>query len=176
MESTKNTLLQESIPITNAGLVILNGYFLILLDRLGMVKDRAFVSEDAQLNSVHYLQYMVTGLTETEESQLSLNKILAGISPNTPVKDSVDMTQDQKELIEGLIISSINYWPAIGESSVNDFRGNWLVRNGILSETEDRWELTIEKRPYDILLQKSHFSYSIIKLPWMEKPLHVTWN
>lgn len=69
----------------------------------------------------------------------------------------------------------ISYWPAIGNTSVNGFRGNWLVRDGLLTELEDKWELTVEKRAYDVLIHQSPFSFSIIKLPWMEKPLHVTW-
>ena len=116
-----------------------------------------------------------TGMTETDESLLTLNKILVGLSPNTPVKNSVEMTQEQKDLIDGMINAAISYWPSIGQTSVNGFRGNWLVREGILRETEDRWELTVEKRPYDVLMIKSPFSFSIIKLPWMTKPLHVTW-
>ncbi|MEM6719512.1 MAG: contractile injection system tape measure protein [Bacteroidota bacterium] len=175
MESSTNTFPEEGVAIPNAGLVMLNSYFMMLLDRLGTIKDKAFISEEAQLNSVHYLQYIVTGMTQTEESLLTLNKILVGLSPTTPVKDSVDMTDAQKKLIDGMLQAVINYWPEIGQTSINGFRGNWLVREGILRETEDRWELTVEKRPYDVLMLKSPFSFSIIKLPWMNKPLHVTW-
>jgi 7,8-dihydro-6-hydroxymethylpterin-pyrophosphokinase len=166
---------EEGVPIPNAGLVLLNTYFLMLLDRLGIVKDKAFISSSAQLDAIHYLQYIVTGLTETEESLLTLNKVLVGLPPNVPVKSSIEMSEDQKQLIDGMIQAAINHWTAIGDTSTNGFRGNWLVREGILRETEDRWELTVEKRAYDILMLKSPFSFSIIKLPWMEKPLHVTW-
>ncbi len=169
------TFPEEGIAIPNAGLVLLNAYFLMLLARLEAVNNNAFISETAQLDAIHYLQYIVTGHTETEESLLTLNKVLVGISPFTPVKSSVDMTEAQKELINGMITASISHWTAIGNTSVEGFRGNWLVRDGILRETEERWELTVEKRAYDILMLKSPFSFSIIKLPWMEKPLHVTW-
>ncbi|PTX64060.1 hypothetical protein C8N46_101670 [Kordia periserrulae] len=175
MEQKENNFPEEGVSIRNAGLVLLNSYFLMLLERLQIVKDNAFISEEVQLDAIHYLQYIVTGHTQTEESLLALNKILVGISPETPVKDSVEMTESQKELINSLIQAAINYWPEIGQTSVDGFRGNWLVRDGILRETEDRWELLVEKRPYDVLMIKSPFSFSIIKLPWMEKPLHVTW-
>ena len=175
MNTASTTFPQEGVSIPNAGLVMLNNYFLMLLDRLGVTKDKAFVSEEAQLDSIHYLQYIVTGLTETEESLLTLNKILVGLSPNVPVKSSIEMISEQKELIDGMITAAIQHWTAIGETSVDGFRGNWLVREGILTETEDRWELTVEKRAYDILMTRSPFSFSIIKLPWMSKPLHVTW-
>ncbi len=172
-ESTK--LLTEGIAVPNAGLVLLNNYFLMLMERLGIIADKAFKTKEDQLNAVHYFQYIVTGLTQTDESLLVLNKVLSGLSPDAPVRDSIDMSEEHKQLIDGLIQAAIGYWSAIGDTSINGFRGNWLVRNGILSETDDRWELTVEKRAYDILLMKSPFSFSIIKLPWMQKPLHVTW-
>ncbi len=175
MNTQKTSLPDEGIAIPNAGIVLLNNYFLMLMDRLGVISDNKFKSEEDQQNAVHYFQYIVTGLTETEESLLVLNKILAGLSPDAPIKSSIDMTEDQKQLIDGLIQAAIGYWDAIGETSINGFRGNWLVREGILRETEERWELTVEKRAYDILLTRSPFSFSIIKLPWMPKPLHVTW-
>jgi len=165
----------EGVVIPNAGLVLLNSYFLMLLERLGVITDKAFISKNGQLDAVHYLQYVVTGLTQTDESLLTLNKVLCGLSPDTPVRDSIEMTEDQKKLIDGLIQAAIGYWTDIGDTSVNGFRGNWLVRDGILRDTEERWELTVEKRAYDILMNRSPFSFSIIKLPWMQKTLHVTW-
>ena len=92
------------------------------------------------------------------------------------MKDGIDISQEHKTLIEGLIEAVIGYWPAIGDTSIEGFRGNWLVREGILREEEDRWTLTVEKKAYDILMLKSPFSFSIIKLPWMTKPLHVSWS
>jgi hypothetical protein len=175
MENTSSKLLAQGVAVPNAGLVLLNNYFLMLMERLGIVSDKAFKTEEDQLNAVHYFQYIVTGLTETEESLLTLNKVLSGLSPNTPVKEGLEISEKNKQLIDGLIQAAIGYWSSIGDTSINGFRGNWLVRDGILRETEERWELTVEKRAYDILLMKSPFSFSIIKLPWMQKPLHVTW-
>jgi hypothetical protein len=163
------------IAVPNAGLVLLNTYFLMLFERLELLKDKQFISEAARIDAVHYLQYLVTGHSHTEESLLTLNKIICGIALKQPIKDSIDISDKEKILIEGLLKSAIGYWKAIGSSSVQGFRGNWLVRNGVLREKEDSWNLTVEKRPYDVLLIKSPFSFSIIKFPWMPKPLHVAW-
>lgn len=168
-------LLQEGISVHNAGLVILNVYFNMLFERLGLLQENQFKDNEAQLRAVHYLQYVATGLTKTEEHFLTLNKVLCGLPLNEPVKESIVMTDAEKQLINGMIESSISHWSAIGASSLDGFRGNWLVRDGVLREEEDRWELTVEKKSYDILMTKSPFSFSIIKMPWMKKPLHVNW-
>jgi hypothetical protein len=166
---------QEGVAIRNAGIVLLNNYILLLLERLDLVEENKFKNEECQLQGVHYLQYLVTGLSKTEESFLPLNKLLCGLPLVTPVADGIEITDNQKNLIAGLINAAISYWPSIGSISVDGFRGNWLVRDGFLVEMEERWELTVDKRVYDILINKSSFSFSIIKYPWMLKPLHVIW-
>lgn len=162
-------------PINNAGIVLLNNYIEMLIDRLGLVEEKKFKDLQAQLDAVHYVQYVITGLTDTEEPFLSLNKVLCGLPVATPVMESITITEDQKALVNGLINAAITHWSTIGANSIDGFRGNWLVRDGVLIEKEDRWELTVEKRAYDILLSQSPFSFSIIKYPWMEKPIHVEW-
>ncbi len=94
---------------------------------------------------------------------------------SNPIREGITLSANERILVDGLIKAAIGYWPAIGNCSIDGFRGNWLVRDGLLTEFEDKWELTVEKRSYDILIHKSPFSFSIIKYPWMAKPLHVTW-
>lgn len=166
----------DIVLVRNAGLVLINNYITTLFDRAGITKNRGFISIQKQMDAVHYLQYVVTGLSETEEAVLPLNKVLCGIPISQPIPDGVEISEEHKKMIKGLIKAMISHWPDIGETSINGFRGNWLVRDGKLSEKHDRWELIVEKRAYDILINKSPFSFSIIKHPWMDKPLHVTWT
>lgn len=165
----------SALPIKNAGIVLLNNYIELLIDRLGLLKEKKFKDLQSQLDAVQYVQYVITGLTETEEQFLPLNNVLCGLPVATPVMESITITEDQKELINSLIIAAISHWPSIGDTSILGFRGNWLVRDGLLIEKEYRWELIVEKRAYDILLYQSPFAFSIIKYPWMEKPIHVEW-
>ena len=169
------SVIRGSILIKNAGLVLMNSYVPILFDRLAVVKTNHFLNTATQLDAVHYLQYVVTGMSNTEESFMVLNKILCGLAIQEPVQDGIIITDAQQQLIEGLINAVIAHWPAVGSSSISGFRGNWLVRDGLLTEQNDKWVLTIEKRTYDILISKSPFSFSIIKYPWMNKPLYVNW-
>lgn len=167
--------LKEMIPVKNAGMVLLNNYIPTLLERLQLVNNKQFISNDAQQAAVHYLQYAATGLQNTEEHLLPLNKLLCGMPIEDAMTVQINVQETQKELIEGLLKAMISYWPTIGQSSVAGLRGNWFVRDGLLTETEERWELTVEKKPYDVLINRSPFSFSIIRYPWMPKPLHVNW-
>ncbi|KAF2507510.1 hypothetical protein E0W72_11570 [Flavobacterium arcticum] len=176
LEDTSTDTIKEMIPIKNAGVVLLNSYIPMLFERLALTTNKKFIDNTKQEEAVHYIQYLATGLSKTEEQFLPLNKILCGLAINEPVPDGITILDNNKDIITGLLKAAIGYWPTIGETSINGFRGNWLVRDGLLYEQEEFWELTIEKRAYDILIHKSPFSFSIIKFPWMKKPLHVNWN
>jgi len=165
----------QDIFIKNAGLVLISSYLPMLFSRLELTKDDKFVDDQSQMDSVHFSQFLVTGRSQTDEVYLSLNKVLSGMSISAPIMESIVITEYQKQLMDGLISAVIGHWPAIGATSIDGFRGNWLVREGMLRESEDRWELIVEKKPYDLLINKSPFSFSIIKFPWMDKPIHVTW-
>lgn len=169
------TKIKEGIAIRNAGIVIISPFFVMLFDRLGLVRANKFTTRENQIKAVQYLQYVITGLSNTEEIYLPLNKVLCGLALSEAVPDEIDVSEDDKELINSLISAVISHWTAIGNCSIDGFRGNWLVRDGILVEFVDKWELTVDKRAYDLLINKSPFAFSIIKYPWMEKPLHVIW-
>lgn len=173
MEIEKNS---NGISIKNAGLVILSTYISLLFERIGLLNNKIFIDRDAQQKAVYYLQYVATGMSKTDESFLPLNKILCGLHLSHPLPEGITISDNDKKIIEGLIHAMMGYWPAAGNSSIDGFRGNWLVRDGLLIEKDDRWDLTVEKRAYDILIHQSPFSFSIIKYPWMEKPIHVIWT
>jgi hypothetical protein len=166
---------KNSMPVHNAGCVLTHSYFAMLFERLELMANQRFVNEDAQQRAVHYLQYVVTGLSNTEEHDLPLNKVLCGVPVAQHIVDSILVPEKHAKLINGMINAIIGHWPANGASSVDGFRGNWLVREGLLIELDDKWELVVEKRAYDLLIARSPFSFSVIKHPWMDKPLHVTW-
>ncbi|MCG8574684.1 MAG: hypothetical protein MI810_07355 [Flavobacteriales bacterium] len=164
------------IYVKNAGLVLINNYLSMLFERCGLLVDGEFVDKQAQYKAVYYLQFVATSVIDVDEGFLALNKLLCGIHPSTPIEALEEMPEDDRDVINGMLTAMGSHWSQIGETSTMGFRGNWLVREGLLVESIDRWELNVEKRAYDVLLNQSPFSFSIIKYPWMKKPLHVNWS
>ena len=156
-----NGRLLDAVPIRNAGLVLLNSFLPMFFERLGLCKGTGFISNEAQQKAIHYLVYVYSGLTSAQEDDLVLNKILCGLPIDRPAGESFMLSQYEIELIDGMLKAVIGYWPAIGVCSINAFRGNWLIRSGLLREMDDKWELTVEKRAYDLLIHKSPFSLDV---------------
>ncbi len=174
MSNTTETV-KEGIPVKNAGLVLINHYLPMLFQRLGLTDAHGFFLQDKPADAIQYLQFVATGLTETEAHYLALNKVLCGVQICGPVVNKIEISSKDIELIEQLLRAVAGHWNAIGSTSTEGFRGNWLIREGILVEYDDKWELFIEKRAYDLLLNQSPFTFSLIKYPWMSKPLYVQW-
>jgi hypothetical protein len=167
---------QSTTIVKNAGIVILNSFIPALFTRVDLTVGKQFKDRESREKAALYFQYLVTGQQITDDYLLPLNKVLCGLAMNEPIKESIEVTSTEKELMEGLLKATVNYWPSIGQTSVNGFRGNWLVRDGFIIENEERWELVVERRAYDVLLNRSPFTFSIVKFPWMNKPLYVNWQ
>ena len=174
-QESSSELHELPISIGHAGLVILQVFIERYFERLGLIENGGFVDTNAQCEAVLFFNYMATCDFYTEEQHLVLNKLLCGLAVTSAVEPGMDTNGESEEIANSLIEAMIQYWSAIGSSSIDGFRGNWLVRQGSMRELADHWELIVETKPYDLLLQQAPVSYSIIKHPWMPKPIQVSW-
>lgn len=163
------------ILIRNGGLVLLQSFYGALFHRLNYTDGEHFLSQEARQRAAMVLHYLSTGETQADEADLLLNKLLTGMTPTMNLPAAIELEQFEVDVCNSLLHSAIDYWSAIGRSTVDGFRGNWLIRHASISDAGDHWRLLVEKRAYDILLGRSPFSYSVVRLPWMEKAIYVTW-
>lgn len=111
MKSIINENQDNPIQVKNAGIVILNNYVEMLLNRLGLLHENQFKDTYSQLKAVQYLQYVVTGLTETKEIFLPLNKIMCGLSIAAPVMENIERSDSEKKLNQR--INQCCYFPLV---------------------------------------------------------------
>ncbi|CAA6829481.1 MAG: Unknown protein [uncultured Aureispira sp.] len=167
---------EEPLQIYNAGMVIVWPFVTRLFDMLGYVKDKTFVSEEAQYKAIHILQYLVTGRTEAPENELVLNKILCNFPVTEPVPYSIEFDPSELQAAESLLGGVIKNWSKMKNMTPNSLRGSFLIRQGAVKEEEDKWNLKVERQTFDILLKSVPWSFSFIKFPWLEKFLTVEWK
>ena len=170
----KGALTDQGIAVKNAGIVILNSYIPMLFERLGFTVEKKFVDTEAQYEAVKCLQYLAMGEAATPKDNLSLNKVMCGLSTETVVRFG-KVTAEQETLMESLMAGVIRHWERIGNTTADGLRMQFFFRNGILAASDDQWQLAVDKANYDIILHQSPFTFSIIRFPWMDRPLHVKW-
>lgn len=166
----------QHIYVHNAGLVILWPYWQTFFERLNMLENDRFKDADTAYRAVHLLQYMVTGHAGHPEYHLVLNKLICGVQSGRPVVRSVELTEDEMQLADDLLDNLIQQWTIVSNSDRAAIRESFLQRNGRISVDDDAIRLTVEKRGIDVLMDHLPWPISVIRLPWMNKPLYVSWR
>ena len=115
------------------------------------------------------------GTEEAPEYILPLNKILCGLSLEEPLPLVMAITETEKQECEELLQEVIVNWQKPGSLSTDGLRESFLVRDAILSAENKGWKLTVERRGYDVLLDSMPWSFSHIKLSWMQELITIEW-
>ncbi len=168
-------LLEDTVDVQNAGLVILWPFLGRYFDLLEMTEKGEFKSPELAARAALLLQFIATGKATAAEHELLLNKLLCGILPSMPVPREIELTDKETEITDMMLKGVLQNWEKLRNSSVDALREGFLVRDGYLREKEMLWELQVEKRTLDILMKSMPWSFGTVKLPWMKKRLVVQW-
>jgi hypothetical protein len=93
-----------------------------------------------------------------------------------PIPTDVELPDNAKQTIDGLLTAMIAHWSAIGTTSIEGLRTTFLQREGYLTKEDNQWQLQVIPDTFDVLLDQLPWSFQAIKYPWMDQPLFVTWR
>ncbi len=131
----------------------------------------------AGLHWAHLLQYIAAGSeTDDPEYDLSLNKLLTGWRLDVPVVSGFVLAEVEKVEADAMLQAAIGHWSVLKAMSISAFRGAFLMRFGKLTDIGHAWDLDVEEAGFDMLVSYIPWTYSIVRLPWMERRVHVGWN
>ena len=174
-KNSASTFDKQMYFIENAGLIILHPFLQKLFSNLHYIENNNFVNDEIQRRATLLTQYLLIGETEIPEYQLLLNKILCGYPIFNTVEYELQLTIQEKKETEELLLSVIEYWTALKNTSIDGLRNSFLQRPGKLSELKDGWLLQVEQKSYDVLMNYLPWGIGMIKLPWMKNLLRVEW-
>ena len=167
---------KDSIYIHNAGLVILHPFLSTYFNRLNMIKDGDFMTEEFRQRAVHLLQYLAFSTENNEEHELVLNKILCNIPIDQPISSGISLTELERKVSGELLNAVLVQWEKLKNTSAESFQASFIQRNGALSRIQDNWNLKVENRGYDVLLDTLPWGLGMIKTPWMTEFIYVEWR
>ena len=166
----------EGVSIGNSGLILFWPFYGRFFNALGMVGREGMKGDEIRERAIQLLQYIATGKTEFEEWDLTLNKILCGAAPDFPVAPKIDLSEEEEELCKKLIMGSIYNWEKMRGTRMETFRETFVRREGRLYQKDNRWELIVDKKAYDVLLDTLPWNISMINLSWMNTRITVQWR
>lgn len=165
---------KEGIYIENAGLVLLHPFLPQFFTALHIANEDGLLQGERALCLLHYL---CTGQESAPEYHLVLAKLLCNIPLTLPIQSDLSLTDDEKAEAIALLTAVIGHWDALKNTGVDGLRGTFLLRPGKISLREDGdWQLQVEGKAYDILLEQLPWGIGMIKLPWMQRMLWVDWG
>ncbi|HSK13609.1 MAG TPA: contractile injection system tape measure protein [Phnomibacter sp.] len=167
----------EEYLVTHAGLVLLNaGLLKRSFESLGWVQNGEITDPACATQMRLWMHYLVWGDTAPHEYDLLIAKLLTGILPDRPVALNVGLNKEQRMAADDHLKTVIANWGHLKQTSAEGLRKSFLQRKGILRLDEAGWQLHVETKPHDVLINYLPWPYSITKFPWMEKPLYTQWN
>ncbi|MBL0341293.1 MAG: hypothetical protein IPP71_10365 [Bacteroidetes bacterium] len=166
---------EEQYIIKNSGIVIFAPFLNEFFKLCNLLNGNEWKSSEDQVKAVHLLNFISTGLTESPEYSLILEKLLCNIPLNQPIHRDVQIKESDIAESEQLIQTVIEHWSALKKTSINGLRESFLKRDGILIRANERWVLKVETKTQDVLMKKIQWGFSPVRLPWNNYILDVEW-
>ncbi|WP_103069643.1 contractile injection system tape measure protein [Aquimarina sediminis] len=160
----------------NAGIVLLHPFLNNLFKKMDLLQESRFKNYQCQSKAVLLLHFLVSGNDQVIDFDLVLPKFLCDMPVNIPLDHTMVLSETEKEEADHLLQAVIEHWGVLGSTSPNGLREGFLVREGKLKKEQSGWQLCVEQKAIDVLLDKLPWNLSMIKLPWMKELLKVEWR
>jgi hypothetical protein len=166
----------DTLWVNEAGVILLYPFLAQLFRSRGWVEKENFVDAAGQTMAIFALHYLATGETEAPEHKLLVPKWMTGMPLETALQPVDPLTADDQAACDELLSEVIRHWSALRNTSPDGLRQAYLQRDGKLESHDGRWRLVVEHKAQDILLSRLPWGLSIIKFPWINELLSVTWQ
>ncbi|KVN29742.1 contractile injection system tape measure protein [Burkholderia ubonensis] len=161
--------------VSNAGICLLWPLLPGLWRQLEILDEKGFVDLQAQHNAACWLDELVWSDGIYIPDRLRLNKLLCGLSMNTPLRwtppDSVTLVA-----MERCLAALPQQVPAWKNLRAPDIRQLFLQRPGWVLQDAGSCAIYIQPEPYDVLLDGCPWPTSMLILPWLPLPWSVHWQ
>ena len=171
--------LPEALTVDNAGLCLLAPWFVRLFAMLGWLDEerKKFRNTASKVRAVFLLQYLASGEEKAwREAELAFNRLLTALPGHVPLPGRLPLADEERQTADGMVAGVKANWPQMNGTSVEGFRGSFILRGGTLEQEEERWLLTVEEKAYDLLLETVPWGFRQIRLPWLKKHVQVKWH
>ena len=164
--------------IENTGLIIVHPFLSQLFKFVEYLNDEnQFKNKELQFRAVFLLHYIATRENSNiKETDLAFSKILCGIQIEDTIPTDLVLVKEEKEKANELLEVIISRWGKLGNTSLDGLRNTFLKRNGMLEEKDEAYQLAVENSGTDILLDFLPWDISMVKLPWLDHIIYISWR
>jgi hypothetical protein len=172
---TKTKEEEDGLMIAAAGMVILHPFLEELFSSNGLLTKNTWSSGATWSRAVRYLAYLSYGNENAPEYDLVFHKTLVGMDVETAIAADLPLSPEEIASCNELLQAVITHWKALRNTSADGLREAFLQREGKLSLADKGYIVHVAQKPQDILLSHLPWGCGMIKLPWLDNIIHVTW-
>lgn len=165
----------DDVRVFDAGLVLVWPFLAGYLERLELTSEGRFVSPAAQQRAVGLLHALANPQPRPREEQVTLGKVLCGWPLEEVFEWDEPLTERESAESDTFLETVLRQAPMLGRLSVEGFRSSFLIREAQLSARDGSWFLRVERRDYDIILDRLPWPWRWVRLRWMQSPLQIEW-
>ncbi len=167
----------DGMTVQRAGLVLALPFLTAFFKELELFQDKQFVNEAAQHHAVYLLYHLATGSEELpDEHHLAFEKICCGLDVTDLLLPFKGFSAKEKEETTNLLLSILDAWKALKNSSPRAIQEAFLSREGYLKQQEDgSLKVHIERQTLDLLIDRIPWTISILRIPGSNEILYVEW-
>jgi len=173
MDEQKTYRFNDEVQVNNAGLILLHPYLHPFFQNCELVDENNNITNKDL--AVHLLHYMATKQEQQFENNMLFEKILCGVPIEQPIQRTIPISDELKANAEELLEAVLENWGALKNASPDLLRGEFFQRLGIISFKEENPKMRVERKVYDILLDKLPWNIGVCRLPWLDHLLFTDW-
>ncbi|WP_456314716.1 contractile injection system tape measure protein [Pseudomonas shirazensis] len=163
----------KSCYVQNAGLIILHPFLKEMLTKCDLMGENNTILNKEM--AAHILHYTATKRENDYEHAMVFEKFLCGIPMHHSIERQIRIEDKHKRQVEEMLLSVVEHWSALKNTSTAILRSEFLQREGKLDWSETNPKLAVERKTQDLLLEKIPWNINIVKIPWMEKLIYTQW-
>jgi len=165
----------ERYFVSHAGIILLTPFFKQLFTQLELFEEGEWTSFEAHMKAVHLLGFLSTGQQQLPEYALALEKIICGMPVAMPIRMDIELNAVDIANCNDLLQAVIAHWTVLKNTSIDGLRGNFLVRDGLLTSHENGWQLRVERKTLDVLLDQLPWGFTTAAFPWRQDLILTEW-
>ncbi len=176
----REPVISQGHLIAQAGLVLLHPYLPRCFNALGLYPtgQRGPIAEALWPRAATVLHWLAMGdATEPLECDLGLIKLLLGRGEHDALSHGLPtLLPHERDEAAALLQAVLGHWSALKGTSVEGLRQSFLQRPAWIEPLDRAWQLRVQPAAFDVLLGSLPWGLSMVKLPWMDRPMHVEWS
>ncbi|ARY99672.1 contractile injection system tape measure protein [Yersinia ruckeri] len=164
----------QTLAVSNAGGVIFWPLLSTFFSVFGLLEKQVFINQQAQVDAVCLLDWLIWGDDEISDGRLMLTKLLCGLPIHFDAGWCTPATE-QKILIGEWLERVREQLPAWKRMGPEDIRTLFLQRSGEILWLETGVTIHVNPEIYDALINDWPWPMNMACFNWLQQPLTIRW-